>query len=172
MWERLFGLDAQLLFDAVVLAINIFILFVAASYFLFNPARELFRKRQEAISADRDTAKAERESAEAMKAEYEARLKNADKEVESILGEARKRALKNEENIVNEAKVEADRIMKRADVEIQRDKKKAADDIKKEIISVATAMAGKIVETSIDDKQQSKLIDETLKEIGDDTWLN
>lgn len=172
MWERLFGLDYQLLFDAVVLMVNIFILFVAASYFLFNPARELFRKRSEAIKQDLENAKNSNEKALALKQEYEARIKNADKEAESILSEARKKAIKNEEAIVEEARQEAERIRRRADAEIILEKKKASDDIKTEIISVATAMAGRIVETSIDDETSQKLIDDTLKEIGDDTWLN
>jgi F-type H+-transporting ATPase subunit b len=33
-------------------------------------------------------------------------------------------------------------------------------------------MAGKIVETSLDDKKQAELVDATLKEMGDDTWLS
>ena len=37
---------------------------------------------------------------------------------------------------------------------------------------MATAMAGKFVSGSLDDEKQAQLIDETLKEMGDDTWLN
>ena len=33
-------------------------------------------------------------------------------------------------------------------------------------------MAGKLVEGSLDDAKQAELIDETLKEMGDNTWLN
>ena len=52
------------------------------------------------------------------------------------------------------------------------EKKKAADDVKKEIISVASAMAGKVVSASIDTNVQDQLIDETLKEMGESTWLS
>ena len=37
-------------------------------------------------------------------------------------------------------------------------------------MGAASAMAGKIIETSIDQNKQDELLDETLKEIGDDTW--
>ena len=40
------------------------------------------------------------------------------------------------------------------------------------MISVATAMPGKIVASSLDDDKQSQLIADTLKEMGDETWLS
>ena len=37
---------------------------------------------------------------------------------------------------------------------------------------MASLMAGKVVAASIDTAVQSQLIDETLKEMGEKTWLN
>ena len=68
--ERLFGLDPQLLFDAAVLAVNIFILFLVASYNLFEPARNLLKKREERIAKEIADAKENRETAEKLKEEY------------------------------------------------------------------------------------------------------
>ena len=61
-------------------------------------------------------------------------------------------------------------IRDRAQAQIELDKKKAADDMKKEMISIASLMAGKVVAASIDTSVQESLMEETLKEIGDDTW--
>lgn len=169
---RIFGLDAQLVFDAIFLAINIFILFLVLSYKLFNPVRDMLKKRQNGIMKEREEALAFKEDAESLKEEYEQKLKEIDKEAEAILSEARKKALKNEERIVAEAREEASRIIRRANSEIELEKKKAADDMKKEIINVATLMANKVVAASIDLKTQDALIDETLREIGDKTWQN
>ena len=152
--ERLFGLDAQLLFDAGLLALN------------------MLEKRQERITNDRNQAIADKNDAEVLKKEYEDKLKGIQKEAEEILGDARKRALKNEERIVGEAKEEAARIIAHAKSEAELEKKKAADDIKKEIVKVATLMAGKVVAVSVDEKTQDALVEETLKEIGDNTWLS
>jgi len=169
---RIFGLDAQLVFDAIFLAINIFILFLVLSYKLFNPVRDMLAKRQNGITKEREDALVFKKDAESLKEEYEQKLKEIDKEAEAILSEARKKALKNEERIVAEAKEEASRIIRRANSEIELEKKKAADDMKKEIINVATLMANKVVAASIDLNTQDALIDETLREIGDKTWLN
>ena len=47
-----------------------------------------------------------------------------------------------------------------------------ADESKQEIVSVASVMAGKLVGASIDTARQNSLIEETLKEMGEDTWQN
>ena len=117
---RLFGLDYQLLFDASITAINVFILFILLSFILFNPVRNMLKKRQDKITSDRENAEADKKEALAMKQEYEAKLKAANKEAEGILSDARKVAKHNEEKIVADAKQEAARIIARANTEADR----------------------------------------------------
>lgn len=168
--ERLFGLDAQTLFDAAIVAFNMFVLFIFVSYFMLNPVRNLLQKRKDRIANDREQAETDKIEAAKLKEEYDAKIKDVEKEAEIILSEARKKALKNEERIVAEAKEEAARIIAHAKNEAELEKKKAADDIKKEIIAVATLMAGKVAAASVDEATQNALIEETLKEIGESTW--
>jgi len=169
---RIFGLDAQLIFDAAVLAVNIFILFILLSYILFNPVRKMLEKRQEKITQDRESAISDKEDAKTLKEEYEVKLKGVDKEVEVILANARKKAMANEEKIIAEAKEEAARIIAHAHQEAELEKQKATDEVKKEIILVSTLMANKVLAASIDAEAQERLINETLGEIGDRTWLS
>lgn len=170
MDNRIFGLDLQLGADAVILALAVCFLFFVLSYLLFNPARELLKKRQEKIRQDMDTAEKNKKDALAMKAEYTVKIENADKDVDNILSEGRKKALARENEIVNEAKTEAARMIERAEKEIQLEKSKVKDEVKQEMIGIAGVMAGKIIATSIDAKAQEKLIDEALNEMGDKTW--
>lgn len=170
--ERLFNLDAQLLFDACVMAVSMFIMFMLLSYLLVNPVRKVLEGRRKRIADEQETAKKEKEEAIVYKEEYEQKLKEIDKEAQEILSEARKKAMKNEANIIAEAKEEAARIIERANVEIEREKKRALDDMKQEMISIAQVMAGKVVTASIDTSIQDSLIDETLQEMGEQTWLS
>ena len=170
--SRLFDLDLQLLVDAGLMMISIFVLFLVASYFLFNPAREFLKKRQEKIKGELDNAAKDMEDAAALRAEYENKLKNIEKEADEILSDARKRGLANENKILAEAKEEAARIIERAKVEAELEKKKAADDVKREMVVIASMMAGKAVKASIDANVQESLVNETLKEIGESTWLS
>ena len=168
----LFNLDAQLIFDTLLMAVAILVLFYFASNLLFNPARKLLKDRQDGIAKDLSDAREDKESAAALKAEYESKLKNIEKEAEAILSEARQKALKNEQRIIDEAKEEARRIIKHAQEEALLEQKRAMDDVKKEIVTVASLMAQKVVSASIDTEIQDALVEETLKEMGDSTWLS
>lgn len=172
MEPRLFDLDLQLIADSVLMIIAVFTLFLIASHFLFNPVRDMMQNRQDRIKSELDSAAADMENARALKEEYEAKLKDIDKEAEEILSEARKKALANESKIVAEAKEEAARIIERAGVEAELEKKKAADEVKREMVVLASLMAGKVVNAAIDTTVQDSLIEETLKEIGEGTWLS
>ena len=168
--NRIFGLDAQWLADVCITLVAVFVLFLLLSYLLFNPARNLLAARQAKVQADLDAAAKDKEDALAFKAEYDAKVQAADAEVDEILAEGRKKAMKKEADIVAEAQEEAARITQRATREIELEKNKMKDEVKKEMISVASMIAGKFVAESMDDKKQAQLVDEALNEIGDDTW--
>lgn len=170
--ERLFDLDWQLLADATLMIIAIFFLFILLSYLLFNPARKMLQDRKDKIKQELEETALNREEAVSLKSEYETKLAAVNKEAEAILGDARKRGLENENAIIAKAKEEAARIMERARTEAQLEKQKLADEVKQEIITVASAMAGKIVAASMNAQVQEALLNETLKELGEDTWLS
>lgn len=172
MEPRLFDLDFQLLADSALTIVAVLVLFTALSYFLFNPARKFMQARQDKIAGELNNAKTKEEEAANLKEEYEAKLSNVDKEADEILNAARKKALANESRIIADAKEEAARIIERANVEAELSKKKVADEVKKEMINVAAAMAAKIVAASMDESKQEALLDETLAEIGESTWLS
>ncbi len=171
-YERMFGIDMQQLADSTLTLIAVFVLFAVMSYFLFNPARKMLSERQAKIRGELDDAKTNMEEAERLRQEYEAKLHDIDKEAEVILSDARKRALENENQIIAQAKEEAARIMDRARVEAELEKQKVSDEVKREIISVASLVAGKVVAVSIDTTVQEQLVEETLKEMGENTWLS
>lgn len=170
--SRLFDLNFQLLADAVLMIIAMFFLFMFASHFLFNPVRDMLEKRKEKIKGELEQAATDQEEAAKVRALYEEKLHEVDKEAEAILADARKRGLENEAKIVAEAREEATRIIDRAKNEAELEKQKMADEVKREIIAVASLMAARVVQANIDTNAQHELIEKTLKEIGDSTWLS
>ena len=170
--DYIFGLDPQLLVDSAITILAMFFVFLLLSYLLFNPARNLMEKRQEGIREQMETAAREKQDAIQFKAEYYEKIKNVQKETDEILSEARKKALKKESVMLEEAREEAAQIVARANREVELEKSKVKDEMKQEIINVATAMAGKIVASSLDESKQSQLLADTLEEMGDETWLS
>ena len=139
---RIIGFDSQLIFDSIITGVNVFILFFALSYFLFNPAQKLLKNRSEKTRV----------------------------EVEKILEDARKNAKKLSEEIISEAKTEAQNIVNRGNKEIELEKAKAVDDLKNQVVAISSLLASKIVKENVDAKLQDKLFKETLDEIGDTSW--
>ena len=170
--DYIFGLDPQLLVDSAITILAMFFVFLLLSYLLFNPARNLMEKRQEGIREQMETAAREKQDAIQFKAEYDEKIKNVQKETDEILSEARKKALKKESVMLEEAREEAAQIVARANREVELEKSKVKDEMKQEIINVATAMAAKIVASSLDESKQSQLLADTLEEMGDETWLS
>ena len=155
--NRIFGLDPQLLFQVAFQMLAIFILFLLASYLLLDPVRKILNDRKERVMKEQKEAKESREQAVRFKDEYDTKLKRIDKEAEQILSDARKKAMQRENEIIADARAEAARIM---------------DEVKQEIITVAALMSEKIIAASVDEETQNALFEQTLKEMGDKTWLN
>ena len=167
---RIIGFDSQLIFDSIITGINVFILFFALSFFLFNPVQKALKQRSEKIKSEIENAKTKEEEAIALKKEYEEKLATTRVEVENIITEARKNAKKTGDDIINEAKAEAQNIISRGNKEIELEKAKAIDDLKNQVITISTLLASKIVKENVNNQNNDKLFEQTLNEIGANTW--
>lgn len=170
--NRIFGLDPQLLLNLAFQGIAILILFTLASYLLLDPVRKILNDRKERVMREQREAAENKENAVRMKDEYDGKLKEIDKVAEQILSDSRRKALQRENEIIAEAKEEAGRIIASARQEAELEKKRVRDEVKQEMISVASMISEKFVAASLSAEQQNALIEQTLEEMGDETWLN
>ena len=170
--ERLIGFDVQLLHDAAIMGISIFILFFGLSYLLFNPVKDVLKKRRERVLSELEDASTKSKDANELKALYESKLKDISLERDRILEDARKKAKLKEADIIAKAEQEAKIIPQRADKERELEKRKALDELKREIVDIASVMASKALSSSMDMNMPKALIDEALKGIGESTWQN
>ena len=79
----------------------------------------------------------------------------------------RKTAVERSEKIIKDAQQQASQIKSKASADIAMEKKKAINEAKDEISSLAMAIASKVVERELDEKDQSGLIDRFINELGD-----
>lgn len=167
---RIIGFDGQLIFDSIITGINVFILFFALSYFLFNPVQKVLKNRSDKIKNEIENAKKQEAEAIALREEYEKKLADTRVEVETIMEDARKNAKKMGEEIVAEAKAEAQNIINRGNKEIEQEKAKAVDELKNQVIGISTLIASKIIKENVNAKSEDKLFEEALNEIGASSW--
>ena len=167
---RIIGFDSQLIFDAIITGINVFILFFALSYFLFNPVQKVLKNRSDRIKNELENAKKQESEAIALKEQYEKKLADTRVEVEKIIEDARKNAKKMSEEIVADARTEAQNIINRGNKEIEQEKAKAVDELKSQVINISTLIASKIIKENVNAKSEDKLFEEALSEIGANSW--
>lgn len=163
-------LDQQTLIQFAIQIVNTIILCFALSKLLYKPVTNFLNARKEKIAEQIDSAEAKLSEAEALKVEYETKLKNIEAEKNAILEQARTQASKNSQQIIAEAKTEADNIHTRAITDIKREEEKAKDEIKKQIIEVSAMVSGKFIAAKMTEDEQNKLVDETISDLEGVEW--
>ena len=144
---------------------------ILLSRLFFKPVRAFLEQRKQAVAADRDEAQQLQEAAEVSKAAYEEKLKAVHKEAEEILSASRKAAMKQQDAIIDQAKSEASAIMEQADRETVSEKQRIKADVRKEMCGLALAMTGRFADHA-DPQRGEALLEEALKEMGGEAWLN
>lgn len=147
---------------------NLLLLFFVIKKFLFAPVNRIFEARRADINKTYTEAEDAKAAAESARTTYEERLSAVREEGGAILRDAKVRAERLSEDMITEARAEADAIRARAEADIRQEKKKAKSELHDEISTLSVELAGKILEREIDEDAQQKLIDSFLADLGDD----
>ena len=152
---------------ALFTLLNFLALFFVLKHFLVGPVIKIIQDRQKEIDDMYNAADNAEKQAKAMEAEYQQKLAVASETGERIVKEAVARGQACEEEILRQANAEASAIMDKAVADIAMEKKKAINDAKDEISGMAMAIAEKVVGRELNEKDQEKLFDEFIKELGE-----
>ena len=154
------------IWQIIISLCNLVILFLLLKKFLYKPVREMLAKRKaliDGVYADADKAKTD---ALAAKESYESKLSTAKDEADAIRAEAVADAGRRSDKLLAEAKDKADAIVRRAEEEAELERRKAADDVKREIADVSTALTEKLIGRELGDKDHRELIDSFIDSIN------
>ena len=164
MFESFLGVNP---WTALFILLNTLTIFFVASKFLFKPVMKIISDRQQEIDGMYEAAGSARKEAEALRTEYQQKLSAAQQTSERLVKEAVLRGQNREEEIIRKANAEAAAIMDKAAADIAMEKKKAINDAKDEIAGLSLAIAGKVVGRELNSRDQSALIDQFIKDLGD-----
>ena len=154
-------------YTALFTLINTLVLFFVLTKLLFKPVMKLISDRQKEIDDLYDSAGRDRQEAQQLRQEYTRKLADAQQTGERLVKEAVARGQAREEEILQNARSEADAIMAKAEADIAREKKKAVNDAKDEIAGLAMEIAGKVVGRSLDSEDQTALVDQFIAQLGE-----
>lgn len=146
---------------------NLFVQMFLVKKFFLDKILAVLDQRREAADKQITDAQAAREEAITIKQNYEKNMLQATQQANEILASAQKTAAERSEKIISDAQQQAAQIKSKASADIAMEKKKAINDAKNEISGLAMAIASKVVEHELGEKDQSGLIDRFINELGD-----
>ena len=142
------------------------VMFYILAKFVIPPINRAMTARQDAIRAqfaELDDAKSEAHKAEE---EYKAQLADARHEAARIREEAREQGAAIVAEAREQAKTEATRIVENAHAQIEADRKSAMASLRRDVGSLATNLAGRIVGESMDDdERQGRVVERFLADL-------
>lgn len=147
---------------------NLLIQMLLFKKFLFKPVQAIIAKRRQEVDKIYDDAEEAKASAESDKAEYAQKLHDANEEAARIVRNATERAGKQGDEILQEAQLRAEAMLKKADEDIAQERVKAMNEIKNDISEMALDIAAKVVEKEIKPEDHASLIEQFIASVGDD----
>lgn len=146
--------------------INFIILYLFLKRFLFKKVQDFMTSRSNAVEKNIKNAKKNFEESSNLREESEKKLQAAQVEGRQIVAEYKSRANTLSDEIISEAKKEAEGILKRARVDAEREKEKAKEDIKEQIVTLSLLLASKSIREQLDEKKHHEIINDFLNEVG------
>ncbi|UHA75660.1 F0F1 ATP synthase subunit B [Paenibacillus sp. 481] len=151
-----------------VLAIIAFlILYFLLNKYAFGPLFAVMEKRRELVKQHIDEAANSRAQAQGFVDEQKEALAAARKEAYDIIEQAKQTSVRQADEIVAKAKSETVRLKDEAARDIVSEKNKAVAELRNEVSSMSVAIASKIIEKQLDEKEQAQLVSQYLKEVGE-----
>lgn len=148
--------------------INFFILLFIINKYFRKPIAKIIAERKEKIEKDMEEAKKNKRDAEELLKNAELTMKDSKKEALEIVKKAERKASEEGEAIVQEAKINREKIIKTTEIEVAKMKTDAKEELNSEVKKLAADLAEKLIKEKIDNVQETSLIDEFIAEVGED----
>jgi F-type H+-transporting ATPase subunit b len=150
----------------IISLITLLVLFIIFKFFLFDKVKEHLAMRQKYIDDElRGAEKKFGESQERL-SEADKILSDAKVEAQEIKTDARLSGQKEYDQTVADAKAEARRISDENKKQVIATREAMEEDMRSEMVEVAMAAAGKVVEKDLTTKDNEKLVNNFIDEVG------
>ncbi len=143
-----------------------FILFVwFCMKYVWPPLLGVLEEREKEIADGLNAASEGRRELEEANVKREEILQDAKKEAADLVNQANQRANQLVEDAKTSAQEEAERIKISAQNDVEQGAKRAREELRAEVATLAVAGAEKILNSEIDEKKNSEILDELKKEL-------
>ncbi|PZC50826.1 MAG: F-type H+-transporting ATPase subunit b [Chloroflexi bacterium] len=148
----------------VVYLVNFTALLIILYMVGFKPILRVLDERSRRIQESRDQAQVLQEESVMRQGEMDQQIKDARKEGQAVIEQARQAAQRVRDGEREKARQEADSFISKAQAEIQRERDIAVDELRREFGDLAISAAERVVRRSLDKDLHKDLIEQTLTE--------
>ena len=153
------------LYTMIVQLCATLIIFLCIKKWLWKPVKNILAKRADAMQASLDSAFEQNEEARVNLEASRKELNDAKESSREIIDAARQEAVNLKNEIVSDAKRQAQAKLYQADEKIARAKADAQSDLHDEMVSVAMAAVSKLLDEKATSKDDEEAIDKYIKEV-------
>ena len=153
--------------DIVFQLIMFLILLALLKKYAWGPLMGIMKQREDHIAGEIDAAEKSRTEANKLLEEQRELLKQARQEAQSLIENAKKQGDIQRDEIIGMARTESERIKESAKAEIEREKDQAVAAIREQLASMSVMIASKVIEKNLSVTDQEQLINEYIKEAGE-----
>jgi F-type H+-transporting ATPase subunit b len=152
--------------EVIVSAISFLVLFVLLWKFALPPLMKMLDERSQKIRDSLEKAEETRIEAETLLSEYKEQLAEARADANKVIEDARKAAEGMKDDIVASANSEAEAIKAKALEAIEAEKRSAMAELQASVATLSTDLAGRIIDSELDEAKHKALIEGYLSEVG------
>ncbi len=153
----------QLIWQIVAFGLLLFLLL----RFLWKPGLKMMDERSARIKKSMEDAEQIKQQLARTEEEFETRMAEARKEGQDLIAQATKMGEEIREDILANAKQEADRLIERAREEITSERKQAVAEVRQQAADLSVLIARQMIGESLDEGAQRRLIEEFLSKTGE-----
>lgn len=154
--------------DTAVVLVSFSILMVLLKKFAWGPLIKVMEERENFVANEIETAQDKNRQAQMAVKEADEKLSEARQEAKHLVVNAKQRATKLEESIVQEAKDRAKQMRIDAEDEIEQEKRESFQEMQETVAEIAFQIAMDIIQKEMSQEDQKRLIKERLDTLGDD----
>lgn len=160
-------INSTTLGDIIIVTGSVILLIVLLKLFAWGQITGIFEKRAQKIADDIDATENARNEAEALATKRQSELSNAKGEASQIIENAKEMGVSKSNQIIAEARDEAERLKEKANQDIAQSKAEALSSVRGDVADLTVMLAEKVMASNLDKEAQSQLIDSYLDQLGD-----
>lgn len=151
--------------NIIVQIFGFLVVFLILRKFLFIPLRKISEDRSREIASQLSAIEAQRQEVEALKKDLEARLEVINEERKEILAKEREKALLSAQELLDEARREAERIREKAKKDMELEREKMLLSMREMIAELVVTATEKAIRSTLDEAKQRELLSKLIEEI-------